>query len=69
MVRIEGAEDCDGQPAFSEAYLDKRGDWRIPCSCCKGSGEHPYGKGPDTLHYPCEICMGAGEFEVRIPAH
>ena len=34
------------------------------CGCCKGSGEHRQGQGPNVDTYPCESCRGFGHFKI-----
>ena len=60
-------EDCGGEPEFAEGYLDKKGNWKVPCSCCSGHGDHPVGKGPDKDSYSCETCLGFGEWRLVLP--
>ena len=59
-------EDCGGEPEFTEAYLDKKGNWKIPCSCCKGWGSHSEGKGPNKDYYSCQTCSGEGEWKLQL---
>lgn len=58
-VRVK-VEMCDSDPLFAEAHRDRHMEWVVDCGCCKGSGEHPHGEGPDRTIYFCEYCEGKG---------
>jgi hypothetical protein len=67
-------EDCRFNIVTDELEIDqvpKSTQWGysirelvLVCGCCKGTGEHPHGRGPNLDTYLCEPCRGFGHFRV-----
>jgi len=64
-LRAVDVEECDKEPEWEERFINRSGDWAVPCGCCAGRGEHSYGEGPDREDYECACCSGLGGWTLK----